>query len=335
MLALEIVIALAPVFVFLAALILCDSFKLAGWRMVLTAILAGFAAAAVSYEVTAWVIDGHIVKTAHHTRFSAPVVEELLKALFLLYLIRASRIGFLVDSAIYGFAIGAGFASVENLYYLYAVERGSLVIWVIRGFGTAIMHGGTTAIFGILSKGLVDRHDSHKLVLFVPGLLVAAGIHSVYNHFILPPALGTVVLVITLPLLLVFIFERSEAALRSWLELDLDADMAILDYIRSGRVLQSRMGRYLRSLKGRFPGEVLADMLCYVRLHVELAIRAKGILMMREAGFKPDLASDILEKFEELAYLARTIGKTGRLAVSPLLRTRSRDLWQLKMLLDL
>jgi hypothetical protein len=75
-------------------------------------------------------------------------------------------------------------------------------------------------------------------------------------------------------------------------------------------------------------------MLCYLRLYLELSVGAKGILMMREAGFHiaPDL--EIPEKFRELKYLERSIGKTGKLAVLPFLRTGSRDLWQLHMLQD-
>ena len=41
-----------------------------------------------------------------------------LKALIVVVLIRTHRIGFLVDAAILGFAVGTGFALVENLYYL-------------------------------------------------------------------------------------------------------------------------------------------------------------------------------------------------------------------------
>ena len=35
-----------------------------------------------------------------------------------------------------------------------------------------------------------------------------------------------------------------------------------------------------------YRGEVVADMLCYMRLHVELALRAKGVLLMRESGLE-------------------------------------------------
>lgn len=89
-------------------------------------------------------------------RLVAPVIEELLKGALIIVLIRGGRVGFLVDATIQGFAIGAGFALVENLYYLGALPDSSLGLWLIRGFGTAIMHGGTTAIFAIFSKGLTQ-----------------------------------------------------------------------------------------------------------------------------------------------------------------------------------
>ena len=38
------------------------------------------------------------------------------------------------------------------------------------------------------------------------------------------------------------------------------------------------------------------------------------------------------EKFAELRYLESSIGRTGRLALQPLLRMSHKDLWQLYML---
>jgi hypothetical protein len=37
-------------------------------------------------------------------------------------------------------------------------------------------------------------------------------------------------------------------------------------------------------------------------------------------------------KFDELKYLEKSIGRTGRFAIMPVLRWSSRDLWQLHML---
>jgi len=72
--------------------------------------------------------------------------------------------------------------------------------------------------------------------------------------------------------------------------------------------------------------------LCFVRLHMELALRAKGILLMRENGFEVAVDEETREKFAEMRYLEGSIGRTGLLAVQPMLRMSHKDLWQLYML---
>ena len=51
------------------------------------------------------------------------------------------------------------------------------------------------------------------------------------------------------------------------------------------------------------------DMLCYLRVYTELALRAKGVLMMRENGLDTPVGERTREKFEEMRYLEKSIGK--------------------------
>ena len=102
--------------------------------------------------------------------------------------------------------------------------------------------------------------------------------------------------------------------------------------IQSGELSASPVGRYLQSLRDRFEGPVLADMLCYLRLHVELALKAKGLLLMRESGFEARPDPELAATFEELRFLERSIGRTGRLAVLPFVHRSDRDRWQLQLL---
>jgi len=134
------------------------------------------------------------------------------------------------------------------------------------------------------------------------------------------------------PLLLFVVFERSGKAVGRWLGTGFDADSEMLELINSGRLSDSPVGRYLHTLKDRFRGPVVADILCYVRIYTELALRAKGLLMMRENGFNPPADESTREKFTELAYLESSIGKTGLLAIQPMLHMSHKDLWQLHML---
>jgi len=95
----------------------------------------------------------------------------------------------------------------------------------------------------------------------------------------------------------------------------------------------STPGRYLQSLRDRFRGEDLADMLCCLRLHGELALRAKGILLLRESGMdEPPIDVETRDKLAELVQLERAIGKAGMLALRPLMMVTGKDIWQLTLL---
>jgi protease PrsW len=237
-----------------------------------------------------------------------------------------------VDAAILGFAVGTGFAAIENLYYLHLAPLSGMGTWVARGFGTALMHGGATAIFAVTGLAMVERDGRMRVRAFLPGLAIAVVLHSAYNHFFLSPLLSTLGIVLVLPPLLHAVFGASEKAVGNWLGKGFDADTEMLGLINSGRLSDSRVGRYLHTLKDRFKGPVVADLLCYLRLHTELALRAKGILMMRENGFDIPVDDATQSKFAEMRYLETSIGRTGLLALKPMLHMSHKDLWQLYML---
>ena len=111
-----------------------------------------------------------------------------------------------------------------------------------------------------------------------------------------------------------------------------DNDQELLAAVHAGQMAGTSAVKYITTLKSRFSAEVIVDMMCFLRLRAELAIRAKGVLMMREAGF--DAAPDpaVKGKFQELAYLEKSIGKTGLRALHPFVHTSTRDLWQLTVL---
>lgn len=325
-------VGLLPVAAFLAALLLLDSYKLVNLRAVVAAVAAGVAVAGAGYLVNGWAMEALPIGVPAFVRYVSPLTEELLKGLVIVALIRAHRIGFLVDAAIFGFAVGTGFAMVENLYYLRSFPEAGMGTWIVRGFGTALMHGGATAIFGVMGLSMLERSRRADFLAFVPGFALAAVLHSGFNHLLTTPKLATLAVLVVLPPLFVAVFHRSEKSVGDWLGKGFDADTEMLELINSGRLSDSPVGRYLHELKDRFRGPVVADLLCYLRLHTELALRAKGILMMREAGFEVPVDEPTREKFAEMRYLEKSIGRTGLLALQPMLHMSHKDLWQLYML---
>lgn len=273
------------------------------------------------------------VSTPAFGRYAAPLIEETLKASCLLVFIVRRRVGFLVDAVVLGFAVGAGFALVENVQYLRSLPNASLLLWLVRGLGTAVLHGGTTSIFAMIAKTLFDRSDEHLWRAAIPGWVAAVVIHSIFNHDLLPALAETLVLLVALPLAMLWIFARSERATREWVVAGLDLDLELLQLIRSEQFAATRFGRYLRQLRDRLPGAVVLDMYCLLRLELEISIQAKGLLMAREAGIEVPADRDRHEILAEVRYLRRSIGKAGLLALRPLHLVSDRDQWH-QFLLD-
>lgn len=328
----ESLLSLAPVFVFLLALIVFDSFKLISPARIIQSIIWGIIAAALAFLLSKVALNYWLTDMQVYTRYFAPVSEEFIKAFFIFYLISKNRIGFLIDGAILGFAIGAGFAVLENIVYLYALSDSNLLLWAVRGFGAAVMHGGATALFGIVAMQLVARSEKVKYKFYLLSLVIPILLHSFYNHFILSPVLSTLIIMITTPSTLISVFLISEKKLRNWLEIELASEAALLNAINKGEFSKTKSGAYFLNIKQRFSAEKVVDMVCFLRLYLELSIRAKSILLLKEAGFPIHKDDDIKERLAEFKALKKNIGTTGFLALSPVLKMNYNDLWKLNLL---
>jgi len=277
-------------------------------------------------------IQVHHVPAGALSRYIAPLTEETAKALFVAVLIATARVGFLVDAAVLGFAVGTGFALFENFTYLRSLTDATVVVWVVRGLGTAMLQGATTAIFAMLAKTYADQHRDRLAFAFLPGLAAAMAIHSVYNHRFLPPVAQTLLLLIVLPLLVLWVYARSERSTRDWVGAGLDLDMELLSLVTSETFAVTQFGRYLQELRARMPGPVVADMFCLLRVELELSVQAKAMLLARQNGLEVPVDDDLAASLEERRYLQHSIGTVGLLALKPLQVTSYRDTWHRHLL---
>lgn len=312
-------LGILPVACFVVALVVLDGWKLVRPRSVVLTLLLGAAAAGVCWFVAGVAIGGFAIPPRLWSRAFAPFLEEGAKGAIVAWLLLRHRVGFLVDAAIHGFAVGAGFAVVENAHYWAAAPAASVSVWAVRGFGTAIMHGGVTATFAIVAKTILDRSPSRIALALFPGWLAAAALHAAFNQFFVSPVTSALAILVVVPLLLRAAFLRGESAIADWLDVGLDTDAKLLEAIETGRLSESPVGSYLREIRERFLPETVVDLVCCLRLHAELSLKARGIVMLREAGFPAKADDDTLARVRELDFLERSIGPTGRLALAPLL----------------
>lgn len=328
----SLVAGFVPVVVFLLGLRLMDSYKLVHRTLLLLAIAGGIVAALAAFGANRLLLDAAHLPPSLLRAWAAPIVEESLKALFVVWFVRADRVGFVVDAAVLAFAIGTGFALAENFYYANALHDSTLALWLVRGLGTAIMHGTATALFAIFGKGLWDRWNGAGALAFGPGLLVAVVVHATFNQLSASPLVTTAILLATSPVLLLAAFEYSDHATREWLAGGFDGEVEMLQSILDGAVAETPVGRYLDTLRSRFDPMVVADLFCLLTIHLELSLRAKGMLIARAAGVDVPVDESVRANLEEMRYLEKTVGATGRLAILPLRQRSRRDLWQILLL---
>lgn len=328
----EYLFSLFPVILFLVCLYLLDSFKLVSQRILIICVLWGALSAGLSYLANTAILDAFSLSHEILIRYAAPFVEEVLKALLIILLISIRRIGFSIDAAIYGFAIGAGFSLTENLVYISQLgTQTGLIVWMLRGFGTAIMHGGCTALLAMIMINGVQRNRIWAVAL-LPGLAAAVVIHSIFNHFLLNPFLQTALIITVLPATFMLIFKQSTNVLQDWLEIEFSNEVEILKMIRRGEFAKTRAGQYLSSIKHHYAPEVIVDMYWYISLYLELSIKAKRNMMLRENDLPIIPEKGIKEKLIELKQLRKQIGKVGEISLQPLIRMRHRELWKLNQL---
>jgi RsiW-degrading membrane proteinase PrsW (M82 family) len=328
----RVVLGFAPVVALLAALKALDAFQLVRVGDVLKTLILGAACAVAALVVNEFIADIFDLQTMTLSRYVAPVVEESAKAAVLVALVLRRRIGFLVDAGIHGFAVGAGFTLAENFYFWVARPEAGLAVWLVRGSGTAVMHAGTAAIIALAAKATADRRGDQRVVDWIPGLGLAVALHSLFNHFLLSPLLSAVGIALIVPPVVMAVFQWAVRRMQGWLHRGFDADTEMLALILSGHVSDSPVGAYLGSLRERFRGEVIVDLLCYLRIRLELSLHLKGLLFLREAGFVPEPDPQVHAKLQELEFLERSIGPTGRLALAPFLRDGPTASWQKEML---
>jgi protease PrsW len=336
---LKALIAMAPVLILLLVFDRLDVFNLIPMRDIALLTLTGAALALFSYFANLSVMDGFPIGMTSYSRYVAPVIEETMKAAPIIFLFSRNRLGFKLDAAIAGFAVGAGFSMAENLWYLVALDQTNITDWLVRGFGTAIMHGAATALFAVISHEYSEKqaeseatHYQFQPALFVPGLLIAMVVHSLFNHFPAQPLIAMVLTLLLAPMTLFFTLARSERATRKWLAADAAAHRQILDDIRAGRFGDSKTGGALRDQLGELRNINPEDVMAYVELKMELVLRAEELILATHEGASTPSGETDREKFERLDALEQRLGKAVVAAIGSRIGFTRNDLYELDRL---
>ncbi len=159
-----------------------DLYSTGAFRIVLLSFAWGIVAFLIAAQINSNLIWNVGIDRLFVLRFVAPFGEEILKGLILLYLVRRRQFTYFVDGAIYGFAIGIGFAIIENYeYLLYADQSQQLMIAIIRVISTNLMHATCSSVIGIILGYSRFSKRSGVILYLAGGLLISISLHTLFN----------------------------------------------------------------------------------------------------------------------------------------------------------
>lgn len=332
-------LALIPVLVMLAIFVWLDAFKLMNLGEILLLLVLGGLAAIVAYPISGRFIDTLPIGFNNYSRYVAPWIEEALKAILMIGLFRMNRIGYKLDAVISGFAIGAGFSVIENILYLNIFPFYGAGTWLVRGLGTAVMHGTTLALLAAIAHQLAEREtreaagdfDFH-LWWFLPGYLVAVAIHTAFNQFPDRPLLAMMGAAIFAPVAIIAIFYFGEAEAERWLTLEHSEHQKQLEALRSGQWPDSPAGGKIAALAERLGPEAAKRIRRYWELQAWLVAEAEETMMEEASGNAEFDPEEIRAVFAELAGLKRALGRSTYSAMNALLPFSRNDYWEVSEL---
>jgi len=332
-------LALVPVLLLLAIFVWLDAFKLMSLHEILFLLFLGGCGALASWPVAGRFLDALPIGFNSYSRYVAPWIEEAIKAVIMIGLFRFNRIGYKLDAVISGFAIGAGFSVIENIIYLIRFPDYGAGTWLVRGLGTAVMHGTTLAILAATAHEFAEREtresagdfDFH-LWWFLPGYLAAVAIHTTFNQFPDRPMISLMGAAILAPIILIVIFNFGTAEAQRWLAAEYAAHRAQLETLQAGQWPDSPAGKRISALAARLGAENEKRVRRYWELQAWLVVEAEETMMEEAAGDVSVDKAHVHAAFAELDGLRRALGRSAHTALTALLPFSRNDYWEVSEL---
>jgi hypothetical protein len=175
-------------------------------------------------------------------------------------------------------------------------------------------------------------------IIKTTALFVAAlAFHVFHNMFQFTPIMQFVwVLSVMVGMIAVVYFYDIDMTHR-WLDKGLDMQINLLRSIEGGHLLNTPTGTFLESVKELFPPNVYFDIICYVRLQIELSVAAKTRFMLHEVGMDEPLEANkkelYMSQFVELGELEKNIGPSAKMTIAPIVKLSPADTQALNNLL--
>ena len=332
MLIIALLIATIVPLIFLYVIYKLDLYGTGSFRIVLACFVWGMVAFALAYFINTTARSAGLISLDTLRQYFAPVAEEILKALILIYLVRRPNFTYFVDGAIYGFAIGVGFAIVENYSYVLGNTTSMLGVAIGRVLSTNLMHASASALIGI-AVGYARFHRSWRLLLsLLAGLLLALALHIGFNNLVTRVSSGLLLLYAAVvgfgsAGFIALAIRRGLAEEKTWIE----ETLGEADRVTKGEAAVvnriTDMREILAPLAKRFGPEKATQIERFLMLQARLGILRKTLEKLQDEKMVKAVEVQMGDLRREMDEARRSVGTYCMLYLRQIFPEESSPLW--------
>lgn len=187
---LSIVISLFVPVVFLIILRRFDLYQTGQYKMNILTLIFGVIAYYFAAQINTLVANLGWATWSEVVRFVAPVVEEILKSLIVIYIVNRADFNYIVDGVLYGFGVGIGFAMIENIQYVTNNVEIALFVAIIRVFSTNLMHATGSGVIGTAWANKRGDKSKRSWLIILLGYIFSIVFHGIFNSMV---SAGTII----------------------------------------------------------------------------------------------------------------------------------------------
>jgi RsiW-degrading membrane proteinase PrsW (M82 family) len=327
-----IVIAVTIPLLFLALVRWLDLYASGSFRTVVLCLVWGMAAFYLALQVNTFAM--RFVGYGLLLTLAAPIIEEILKSLALVYFVRRPDFTYFVDGAIYGFAAGTAFALLENLLYLSraSAQMGPLVA-LSRGFSTALMHGSASALVGVALGRLRFSRGPGRVASLLLGWAAAMTLHISFNNVVnAQQGLLTLGLAIVLGLggvglTVAFIF-WGLAEERRWLRETLTPAAGVSAGEAAVVQQMADLDTLLAPVTEHFGPAKRQQVAKFLQLQAQMGLKRKAQALTPDPALAATLAGQVADLRREMDSLRRDVGVYCMAYVRSILPPAGEPLWE-------
>lgn len=324
--------AVIPLLV-LGAIYWFDVYKTGQFRPILYSFAAGLVAFYLASEVNKFTIGQGYLDRLDVIRYSAPILEEILKGAILFYFVRRANFTYFVEGAVYGFAVGVSFAVVENFQYIQASPNAGLMVAISRVISTNLIHATTSSLLGIfLGLARFERGLPRQAAYSLGGMLIAMILHVGYNNLV-TRVLSDALLIYAAICgfvgagLIAFLVRRGFREARSMLE----ESLTMTDRVTSGEAaVVTRMNTIdtiLKPMVERFGDKKAGQIRRFLLAQARMGLLRKSLEKLDSEAMKRSIEQEIDKLRLEIDEARREVGSYAMLYLRHTIPEDTSPLW--------